>query len=103
MAKEVSFTNLFESLDRKLQEDEAKAGLSAQQGSAGTAIERHMHSYAVTENMNGFKRMQMCRQALEALDRSSYSFFFWLLLLHNNNTALEQERLESLFSSKAFS
>ena len=66
--KEIFFHNLFKSMDAHREEQESRAS-SAQSTTMHTAIQRHMQGYAVAENMNGFKRMQMCRHALEALDR----------------------------------
>ena len=67
--KDISFLKLFEAMDQKQESDNRRAQETVQSVGSTTAIHRHMHSYAVAECMNGLKRMQMCRQALEALDR----------------------------------
>jgi hypothetical protein len=85
----LSFANLFEAMDEELSNhDEAhhdparqNAGQVDGDGSI-LAIDRHMSSYARTENMNGFRRMQLCRQALDALDRRGWSRSFHQRLFH---------------------
>ena len=103
--KEVSFTNLFESLDRRLQEEAGRTaqGPAHSSDADGTAIQRHMHSYAVTEDMNGFKRMQMCRQALEALDRYIIPPYMCICSMRSSYCHHMQTWLEPLLSSKAVS
>ena len=70
LMRQISFARLFEAADRRHEDESRQRAEPLAMQSAPRAIDRHMHSYTVTENMNGFKRMQICRQSLEALDRS---------------------------------
>lgn len=47
-----------------------------------TAIQRHMSNFRVVEGMNGFKRIQLCRKALEALDKRGWDRSFHQRLFH---------------------
>ena len=80
----ICFSRLFEAMDKKRKEDEQKAqeigNKSAQNNMI--AIHRHMNSYILNESMNGFKRMQLCRQALEALDKRGWNRSFHQRLFH---------------------
>lgn len=85
----LSFANLFEAMDDQLAaQTDAAAGSGQHQqqmmttGTTLLAIDRHMDSYARTDNMNGFRRMQLCRQALEALDRRGWARSFHQRLFH---------------------
>lgn len=91
----VSFANLFAAMDTELEAEEAGRGAAADRGGSGVAdaashnngghrlaIERHMRGYAQMYNMNGFRRMQLCRQALDALDRRGWSRSFHQRLFH---------------------
>jgi len=79
----VFFTKLFETLDRKIEEEQSKsANRDQRQNTHPLAIHRHMNSFTATENMNGFKRMQLCRQALDALDRRGWNRSFHQRLFH---------------------
>lgn len=49
---------------------------------AKTAIERHMGCFETMENMNGIKRIQMCRQALDALDKRGWNRSFHQRMFH---------------------
>jgi hypothetical protein len=41
-----------------------------------TAIDRHMGGYQRVSDMNGIKRIQLCRQGLDALDRRGWDRSF---------------------------
>ena len=47
-----------------------------------TAIHRHMGSYTMVQGMNGIKRIQLCRHALDALDRRGWDRSFHQRLFH---------------------
>ena len=93
--KEIFFHNLFKSMDAHREEQESSAS-SAQSTTMHTAIQRHMQGYAVAENMNGFKRMQMCRHALEALDRLSPIIHLFAFFSRPYDDAWKKEGMESL-------
>ena len=57
------------------------------------AIDRHMGAYTTVVDMNGIKRIQLCRQALDALDRRGWDRSFHQRLFH-------EVRLEAKFESK---
>jgi len=79
----VSFTNLFEAMDLHLENIEAEQIDNGQNTQNHTlAIQRHMQAISTTQNMNGFRRMQLCRQALDALDRRGWSRSFHQRLFH---------------------
>ena len=83
MATRISLLNLFAAMDTHIDEERRLARERDEQQQGHTlAIERHMSSYAQTEGMNGLKRMQLCRQALEALDRSGWNRSFHQRLFH---------------------
>jgi hypothetical protein len=83
MAQRISFVNLFAAMDAHLDEVQQAAREREQQQHGHTlAIQRHMGGYAETEAMNGFRRMQLCRQALEALDRRGWNRSFHQRLFH---------------------
>ena len=46
------------------------------------AITRHMGAYAIVVGMNGIKRIQLCRRALDALDRRGWDRSFHQRLFH---------------------
>jgi hypothetical protein len=89
---QLSFANLFEAMDEHLlmhAEPQTTNGgarnrsqQQQQQQHQTLAIHRHMQSMEVTQNMNGFRRMQLCRQALDALDRRGWSRSFHQRLFH---------------------
>jgi hypothetical protein len=61
--------------------DETEAELSKKraqrhQSTRTTAIDRHMGGYRAVVGMNGIKRIQMCRQGLDALDRRGWDRSF---------------------------
>ena len=78
--RDIFFHNLFKSMDSQCEQEENEAPTSAA-AMSHTAIHRHMQTYALAENMNGFKRMQMCRHALDALDRFFFLFIFFFFVL----------------------
>ena len=51
-----------------------------------TAIDRHMGAYTTVVDMNGIKRIQLCRQALDALDRRGWDRSFHQRLFHEVRT-----------------
>ena len=83
--KVVSFHRLFTALDKKNEDVERSKVLcskNSRQISNKTAIERHMGSFQTIENMNGIKRIQLCRQGLEALDRRGWNRSFHQRMFH---------------------
>ena len=76
----ISFTGLYESLDALLQEERQQ--LQDTRRSSTLAIQLHMRSFSNTEAMDGFKRMHLCRQALDALDRRGWNRSFHQRLFH---------------------
>ena len=79
--KKISLHPLFVSMDRILYREENQAQASASNGPS-TAISRHMKSYTSIQGMNGIKRIQLCRQALDALDRRGWDRSFHQRLFH---------------------
>lgn len=79
--KLVSYYKLFASLDYKIEEKKSYL-TSDRTATSKTAIERHMSSFQNVENMNGIKRIQLCRQALEALDRRGWNRSFHQRMFH---------------------
>jgi hypothetical protein len=78
--RKISLKPLFAAMDKVEKREEIsrqfkKLGVSS-------AISRHMRSYADTQGMNGIKRIQLCRQALEALDRRGWDRSFHQRLFH---------------------
>jgi hypothetical protein len=71
---------LFVSMD-DMQAENEKLKI-AKQTDIRTAILRHMGGYAVVQQMNGIKRIQKCRQALDALDRRGWDRSFHQRLFH---------------------
>jgi hypothetical protein len=76
----ISFTGLYESLDALLQEERQQ--LQDTRRSSTLAIQLHMRSFSNMEAMDGFKRMHLCRQALDALDRRGWNRSFHQRLFH---------------------
>jgi hypothetical protein len=70
--KMVSFHKLFAALDAKNEGIEDGIAASRRKLAPKTAIERHMGGFQTIENMTGIKRIQLCRQGLEALDRRGW-------------------------------
>jgi hypothetical protein len=79
--KIVSFHRLFAALDQKLESQHSQS-FSEKATTTKTAIERHMGGFQSVENMNGIKRIQKCRQGLEALDRRGWNRSFHQRLFH---------------------
>ncbi len=77
----VSFFKLFAAIDQKNKEREKKHS-SEKNITAKTAIERHMGCFQNADNMNGVKRIQLCRQALDALDRRGWNRSFHQRMFH---------------------
>jgi hypothetical protein len=71
---------LFAAMDR-VEQLEEKSRQFKKQG-VTSAICRHMRNYAECQGMNGIKRIQLCRQALEALDRRGWDRSFHQRLFH---------------------
>jgi hypothetical protein len=80
----ISFLNLFDPMDAHIDRERELAGQQQQQQQSGNAlaIHRHMSGYAQSEGMNGLKRMQLCRQALDALDKRGWNRSFHQRLFH---------------------
>ena len=71
----------FESYDRVLREqEEAKR----QSGIRYTALQNSLRAVTNKAQCNGFKRMQKCRQGLEALDRRGWQRSFHQRMFHDN-------------------
>ena len=66
--QEVCLRPLFESMDDAEAEVE-KRRIRRSESARTTAIDRHMGAYWEVVGLNGIKRIQLCRQALDALDR----------------------------------
>ena len=79
-AHEISLKPLFAAWDRHEDLENKKKDI-LKKGSH-SAIERHMKDFQVNEKMNGFKRIQLCRSALEALDRRGWDRSFHQRLFH---------------------
>jgi hypothetical protein len=77
----VSFAKLFTAFDQKNKEREEEQSPETANASKN-AIERHMGSFQNAENMNGIKRIQLCRQALNALDRRGWDRSFHQRMFH---------------------
>ncbi len=78
--KLLSFHKLFSVLDKEiLRKNKDKDTVH---GNAQTSIERHMGGFQTIENMNGIKRIQLCRQALDALDRRGWNRSFHQRMFH---------------------
>lgn len=77
----VSFLKLFTAFDQK---NEGKDAIHASDRTSivRTAIERHMGCFQNAENMNGIKRIQLCRQGLDALDRRGWNRSFHQRMFH---------------------
>ena len=82
-ARAINISTLFASLDKILEEEELRKRRSAACDLPKTAIDRHM---VKTNNervgMNGLKRIQLCRNALDALDRRGWDRSFHQRLFH---------------------
>ena len=78
----VSLARLFSAFDTLHSRQSARQSSRAQRERVQTALERHMSSYTVSENLCGFKRMRNCRRALEALDRRGWQRSFHQRLFH---------------------
>lgn len=79
--KKVSLKPFFEAWD-SINAKEQAVKTSIQQGITKTALHRHMQSFKVAEGMNGFKRIQKCRSALNALDKRGWDRSFHQRLFH---------------------
>ena len=79
--KVLSFHKLFAALDQTIENQKSQT-ISDKTTTTKTAIERHMGGFQSVENMNGIKRIQKCRQALEALDRRGWNRSFHQRLFH---------------------
>lgn len=79
--KPICLSALFSSMDGIHAEEEALR-TQRQMGTVLTAIDRHMGGYTVVEGLNGIKRIQLCRQGLDALDRRGWNRSFHQRLFH---------------------
>ena len=80
--KMLSFHKLFAALDKKDEDYEYSIAISKNKNTTKNAIERHMGGFQTIENMNGIKRIQLCRQGLEALDRRGWNRSFHQRMFH---------------------
>jgi hypothetical protein len=80
--KIVSFHKLFAALDHQRLEEEKKKRTNTHSGTVMTSIERHMGGFKTIENMNGIKRIHLCRLALEALDKRGWNRSFHQRMFH---------------------
>jgi len=78
--KKISFKPLFIQWDKIAAREAALRALKRR--GISTAIQRHMQNDKVSEGMNGFKRIQLCRRALEALDKRGWDRSFHQRLFH---------------------
>jgi hypothetical protein len=78
--RRISLKPLFMAMDKVEKREEVSRQFKKQ--GVSSAISRHMRSYADTQGMNGIKRIQLCRQALEALDRRGWDRSFHQRLFH---------------------
>lgn len=76
----LSLNKLFTAFDTHLQAAESQRDRSA--CGPKTAIEQHMAGYVQFEQMNGLRRVQMCRKALDALDKRGWERSFHQRLFH---------------------
>ena len=80
--RNISLHPLFGMMDNVLQQEAATHAVHQQQG-VRTAISRHMGGQtAGVTGLNGIKRIQMCRGALDALDRRGWDRSFHQRLFH---------------------
>ena len=81
-AHRVSLHPLFQSMNVVLEEERAARERQRAGESARTAIQRHMGNQQSSEAMNGLKRIQLCRSALDALDRRGWDRSFHQRMFH---------------------
>jgi hypothetical protein len=79
LPKKISLKPLFLAWDRLSSKEKEN---NVQIVEINTAIQRHMIGSKVVEGMNGFKRMDLCRKALEALDKRGWDRSFHQRLFH---------------------
>ena len=76
----LSLNKLFSAFDMSMQSVNTQR--EREMGGPQTAIEHHMSGYKQFEKMNGLRRVQMCRKALDALDRRGWDRSFHQRLFH---------------------
>ena len=76
----LSLNKLFSAFDMSMQSVNTQR--EREVGGPQTAIEHHMSGYKQFEKMNGLRRVQMCRKALDALDRRGWDRSFHQRLFH---------------------
>ena len=76
----ISLRRLFCALDSSTAEVDAQRRRT--QAGPQTAIARHVSNFAVSVEMNGLQRLQLCRRALDALDRRGWDRSFHQRLFH---------------------
>ena len=79
--KSVSMAPLFSMMDHHLATEE-RARTARRQGMRTTALGRHMGAQSKHGEMNGIRRIQLCRSALDALDRRGWDRSFHQRLFH---------------------
>jgi len=83
--KHISLRPIFNMMDHVLElEARARADRERKQGMMKTAIGRHMGAYVSSDEckLNGIKRIQLCRNALDALDRRGWDRSFHQRMFH---------------------
>ena len=76
----ISLCKLFSAFDSH--RDSVNSQQARAAGGPMTAMQNHMSGYGQFEVMNGLKRVQMCRKALDALDRRGWDRSFHQRLFH---------------------
>jgi hypothetical protein len=81
MSKRVNHAPLFAAYDAHCT---ARRNAQAQLSEVHNSLEAFLHGFTTDKASNGFKRMQLCRDALEAIDRRGYQRSFHQRLFHDN-------------------
>lgn len=74
MFKRLSLNRLFDAFDES--EAQKIADRARNDVASRSVIDRHMDAYSSGEGMNGLKRIELCRRALDALDRRGWERSF---------------------------
>jgi hypothetical protein len=81
-ARRITLKPMFVLMDKVLEEERVLRERRACGGMVRTAISRHMGEQRSQSTMNGLKRIQLCRAALDALDRRGWDRSFHQRLFH---------------------
>ena len=76
----ISIKRLFAALDASMCEADEERRRT--QAGPQTAISRHFSNYVAATTMNGLQRLQLCRRALDALDRRGWDRSFHQRIFH---------------------